>query len=68
MEDTGAWVNLPQDDNTLIVGLKELALDTFPIVNKHTYFAHVFKGQEGWQVGGCAVCKSWSAGGEGLLQ
>jgi saccharopine dehydrogenase (NAD+, L-lysine-forming) len=49
MEDTGAWVNLKQDDNLLIVGLKELAVDSFPIVNKHTYFAHVFKGQEGWQ-------------------
>jgi saccharopine dehydrogenase (NAD+, L-lysine-forming) len=49
MEDTGSWVNLPQDDSLLVVGLKELALDTFPIVNKHTYFAHVFKGQEGWQ-------------------
>lgn len=57
MEDTGAWVNLPQDDNLLVVGLKELALDTFPIVNKHTYFAHVFKGQEGWQV---CVCVCWS--------
>lgn len=52
MEDTGAWMNLKQDDNLLIVGLKELAVDSFPIVNKHTYFAHVFKGQEGWQVRG----------------
>lgn len=50
MEDTGAWVNLKQDNNLLIVGLKELAVDTFSLVNRHTYFAHVFKGQEGWQV------------------
>jgi len=55
MEDTGSWAHLKQDDNLLIVGLKELAADTFPIVNKHTYFAHVFKGQGGWQVWAVAL-------------
>jgi len=59
MEDTGSWAALEKDDNLLIVGLKELAQDTFPIVNKHTYFAHVFKGQEGWQ----DVLERYSKGG-----
>jgi saccharopine dehydrogenase (NAD+, L-lysine-forming) len=60
MEDTGSWATLEKDDNMLIVGLKELAQDTFPIVNKHTYFAHVFKGQEGWQVRAAGVTLSHS--------
>lgn len=49
MEDTNAWVALEKDDNLLCVGLKELAQDTFPIVNSHAYFAHAFKGQDGWK-------------------
>lgn len=46
MEDTNAWMTLAPDDNTLIVGLKELMASDAPVVHKHTYFAHVFKNQE----------------------
>lgn len=59
MEDTNAWMLLPPDDNLLIVGLKELVASEQPVVHRHTYFAHVFKGQDGWQ----DVLKRYAAGG-----
>lgn len=49
MEPTGSWATLKKDPNLAIVGLKELPEDTFSIVNSHVYFAHAFKGQEGWE-------------------
>mmetsp|Transcript_8451 Transcript_8451/g.15444 ORF Transcript_8451/g.15444 Transcript_8451/m.15444 type:complete len:389 (-) Transcript_8451:979-2145(-) len=59
MAETNAWRGLPHDDKLLIVGLKELgtpeehegilsAADG-SVVNRHTYFAHVYKGQDGWE-------------------
>lgn len=59
LEDTNAWMQLPADDNLLIVGLKELMASEQPVVHKHTYFAHVFKGQDGWR----DVLKRYAAGG-----
>ena len=50
MEATGSWAALKKDEDLLIVGLKELEEGDFPLVNAHTYFAHAFKGQEGWKV------------------
>ena len=44
----GSWVqNAPLD--AFIMGLKELPLDTFPLVHKHIMFAHCFKYQDGWK-------------------
>lgn len=62
MEETNKWASLQADPNMLVVGLKEHAPDTFPIVNSHAMFAHVFKNQEGWQ----DVLKRWKEG-KGVL-
>lgn len=35
------------DKNTYILGLKELPQDNTPLLHKHIYFAHAFKGQHG---------------------
>ncbi|NQY50424.1 MAG: saccharopine dehydrogenase [Colwellia sp.] len=43
----GSWVNAPKD--AIILGLKELPEDDFPLVHQHIYFAHVYKEQAGWQ-------------------
>jgi saccharopine dehydrogenase (NAD+, L-lysine-forming) len=39
----GAWVDAPSD--AVIVGLKELPDDNFPLRHTHIFFAHCFKGQ-----------------------
>lgn len=59
MADTNAWRVLEHDPNLLIVGLKEfgapeehakiLKETDGAVVNAHTYFAHCYKGQEGWE-------------------
>jgi hypothetical protein len=41
----GSWIEAP--GAAFILGLKELDEDDFPLVHRHIYFAHVFKGQEG---------------------
>ncbi|WP_340677430.1 saccharopine dehydrogenase [Paraglaciecola sp.] len=43
----GSWVNAPND--AIILGLKELPEDNFPLVHQHIYFAHAYKKQDGWQ-------------------
>lgn len=43
----GSWVNAPKD--AIILGLKELPEDNFPLVHQHIYFAHAYKEQAGWQ-------------------
>jgi len=43
----GSWVKAPEDH--IIVGLKELPEDTFPLKHTHVQFAHCYKGQGGWQ-------------------
>lgn len=42
---SGSWINAPQD--AYILGLKELPEDDFPLIHKHIYFAHAYKGQQG---------------------
>lgn len=44
---TGSWPNAPQD--TIILGLKELPEEEFPLKNNFIHFAHCYKGQESWQ-------------------
>jgi len=43
----GSWVNAPAD--AIILGLKELPEDTFPLIHQHIYFAHAYKEQSGWE-------------------
>jgi len=43
--EQGSWRTAPRD--AIILGLKELPEDNEPIVHKHVYFAHIFKGQRG---------------------
>jgi saccharopine dehydrogenase (NAD+, L-lysine forming) len=41
-----AWRDAPAD--TVVLGLKELAEASWPLRHRHVYFAHVYKGQQGW--------------------
>jgi len=43
----GSWINAPKD--AIILGLKELPEDDFPLIHQHIYFAHAYKEQAGWQ-------------------
>jgi len=43
----GSWINAPKE--AIILGLKELPEDDFPLVHQHIYFAHAYKEQAGWQ-------------------
>ena len=59
----GSWQNASKD--TIIIGLKELPEDDFELVHQHIYFAHVFKGQSGYEkvlnrykLGGCLLYTS----------
>lgn len=45
--EEGSWVNAPKDH--IIIGLKELPEDTFPLTNEHIQFAHCYKDQAGWK-------------------
>jgi saccharopine dehydrogenase (NAD+, L-lysine forming) len=47
----------------IIIGLKELADDTFPLKHTHVQFAHVYKGQAGWDT----ILARYSRGGGTLL-
>ena len=42
----GSWVDVPKDH--LIVGLKELEEEEFPLHHTHIQFAHCYKQQTGW--------------------
>lgn len=59
--EMGYWRTCPKD--YLILGLKELPLEDFPIEHKHIYFAHIFKGQEG----STEVFKRYTEGGGELF-
>ncbi|KAI1160435.1 hypothetical protein F5B18DRAFT_654701 [Nemania serpens] len=43
---TGSWREAPADH--IIVGLKELPEEEFPLKHVHVQFAHCYKGQAGW--------------------
>ena len=47
MAQGSSWVDAPED--AIILGLKELPDDTFPLAHDHIYFAHAYKEQRGWQ-------------------
>jgi saccharopine dehydrogenase (NAD+, L-lysine-forming) len=42
-----SWTSAPTDH--IIIGLKELAPEEFPVKHTHVQFAHCYKGQSGWQ-------------------
>ncbi|ODV63758.1 saccharopine dehydrogenase [Ascoidea rubescens DSM 1968] len=56
----GSWKTAPKD--RIIIGLKELPDETFPLIHTHIQFAHCYKKQAGWQ----DVLKRFPAG-NGLL-
>lgn len=43
----GSWVDAPTDH--IIIGLKELPDEDFPLKHTHITFLHVFKNQGGWE-------------------
>lgn len=45
--DDQSWPNAPKDH--IIIGLKELEEESFPLIHTHVQFAHVYKNQGGWQ-------------------
>lgn len=45
--EEGSWPKAPKDH--IIIGLKELPEDTFPLVHEHIQFAHCYKDQAGWK-------------------
>ncbi|KAL6714364.1 Saccharopine dehydrogenase [Lecanora helva] len=56
----GSWPDAPQDH--IIIGLKELPEENFPLKHTHIQFAHCYKGQGGWK----EVLRRFPAGG-GML-
>ncbi len=42
-----SWQQAP--DDAIIIGLKELSASLGPFRHRHIHFAHVYKGQSGWQ-------------------
>jgi saccharopine dehydrogenase (NAD+, L-lysine forming) len=57
----GSWVDAPS--NHVIIGLKELPEDSFPLKHTHVQFAHCFKNQAGWK----DVLSRFQRGGGTLL-
>lgn len=57
----GSWPEAPSDH--IIVGLKELPEETFPLKHTHVQFAHCYKGQGGWDT----VLARFPRGGGTLL-
>lgn len=43
----GSWPDAPED--RIIIGLKELPEDSFPLSHEHIMFAHCYKDQAGWK-------------------
>lgn len=43
----GSWVDAPRDH--IILGLKELPEELFPLIHEHIQFAHCYKNQAGWE-------------------
>ncbi len=45
--EPGSWVDAPK--GTIVIGLKELPAESFPLKHEHIQFAHCYKNQEGWK-------------------
>jgi len=48
LADPHSWKSSAPPD-AIILGLKELEVETIPLPHKHIHFAHIYKGQRGWQ-------------------
>lgn len=46
--EENAWIEQAPMD-AIILGLKELAANDFPLRHRHIHFAHVYKSQAGWE-------------------
>ncbi|KAI9820122.1 MAG: Saccharopine dehydrogenase [Thelocarpon impressellum] len=57
----GSWPTVPTDH--IIVGLKELPEEDFPLKHTHVQFAHCYKRQAGWDT----VLRRFTSGGGTLL-
>lgn len=57
----GSWPEAPA--NHVILGLKELPEEDFPLEHTHVQFAHCYKGQDGWD----KVLRRFPRGGGTLL-
>ncbi|MDF2366698.1 saccharopine dehydrogenase [Sneathiella sp.] len=55
--EEGSWPNAPKD--AIIFGLKELPVETSPLVHRHIMFGHAFKGQ----ADGPALLRRFKKGG-----
>jgi len=47
IQPSHSWREAPLD--TIILGLKELTEEKWPLAHKHIHFAHVYKNQQGWK-------------------
>jgi saccharopine dehydrogenase (NAD+, L-lysine-forming) len=47
IQPSQSWRQAPEE--CIILGLKELPLDNYPLIHNHIHFAHVYKNQQGWQ-------------------
>ncbi|VVT58348.1 uncharacterized protein SAPINGB_P006161 [Magnusiomyces paraingens] len=45
--EEGSWPQAPKDH--IIIGLKELPEESFPLIHEHIQFAHCYKDQGGWK-------------------
>ena len=59
--DDQSWSKAPRD--RIIIGLGELAPESFPLLHTHVQFAHCYKGQAGWQ----DILSRFTRGGGTLL-
>jgi len=59
--EENTWRDAPKD--TIIIGLKELPIEKFPLEHVHVQFAHCYKEQEGWET----VLARFPRGGGTLL-
>ncbi|KAH6692613.1 saccharopine dehydrogenase [Plectosphaerella plurivora] len=59
--EEGSWVNAPEDH--IILGLKELLEEEFPLKHVHVTFHHCFKNQGGWE----DILSRYARGGGTLL-
>jgi len=57
----GSWTEAPKEH--IIIGLKELPEEDFPLKHTHVQFAHCYKGQGGWD----KVLSRFPRGGGSLL-
>jgi saccharopine dehydrogenase (NAD+, L-lysine-forming) len=61
LADTGSWPDAP--DEAVVLGLKELPPEPYPLRHRHVFFGHAYKGQPGARL----LLDRFAAGGGALL-